>query len=170
MSSVQSTPFGFEADKQFMAQALKQAQKALLEDEVPVGALVVDEQGEVIARAFNAVEMKKTQIAHAEMLALSKAGRKKGDWRLNGCWLYVTLEPCAMCMGSIQLSRIEGVVFGAPSPLFGFQLDNADGVSIYKKKVIQIISGINAEESAHILKQFFQKKRKSHERRIKETI
>lgn len=170
MSTIQSTPFGIKEDVRFMGLALKQAHKALAAQEVPVGAVVVDEQGLTIGKAYNAVETKKTQIAHAEMRALTKAAQKRGDWRLNGCWLYVTLEPCAMCIGLIQLSRLEGIVFGASSPLFGFQLDNNDGVPIYKKKVIQVIPGIFAEESAHILKQFFQKKRMSRERRTKKTL
>ncbi len=107
-----------------MRQALKLAQKAAVIDEVPIGALVVNEQGVILGRGYNMVEKLCTQTAHAELRALTQAGKKVGDWRLNGCWLYVTLQPCAMCLNSIKLSRIQGVVYGAESPLFGYHLDN----------------------------------------------
>lgn len=117
--------FGHEKDLFFMSQALLQAQKALDKDEVPVGAVVVNADGVIIARGMNCTEAHHTQHAHAESLAIAKAGKKMRDWRLEGCWIYVTLEPCAMCMHLILLSRLAGVVFGASSPLFGFHLDNS---------------------------------------------
>jgi tRNA(adenine34) deaminase len=160
-----ASPFGPEQDKKYMKQALTQARKALVADEVPVGALVVDEQGVVIGRGYNLVMKQCSQRAHAEAIAIAQAGKKQGDWRLNGCVLYVTLEPCAMCMALIYLSRISTVVYGATSPLFGYQqdmLDNGTIIRVYKKDV-QIVPGIMADEAVSLLKQFFQKKRKKGE-------
>jgi tRNA(adenine34) deaminase len=154
------SPFGKEKDIYFMQQALRLAEKAFQADEVPIGSIVVNAQGKIIGRGFNIVEQKNTQVAHAEMLALQKAGAKNGDWRLEECWLYVTLEPCAMCMHMSLLSRIEGIVFGARSPLFGFHLDNSLSLALYKKSAPTIIEGVCADEAALLLKRFFQTKRK----------
>lgn len=145
----------------YMKQALNQAQKAFDADEVPIGAVVVDAQGKVLSRAYNNAEKSHTQAGHAEVLAISKAGKKIGDWRLNGCWLYVTLEPCAMCLHLILLSRLEGVVFGASSPVFGYHLDKVGTLSIYKNSClpIKVIEAVCAQESAQMLKHFFIKKR-----------
>lgn len=99
--------------------AYRQACKAYNTNEVPVGAVIVDMDGSIIGRGYNKIEKNQTQAAHAEMIALSKAAQKKKGWRLDGCTLYVTLEPCLMCLGGILLSRITTIVYGAPSPLFG---------------------------------------------------
>ena len=152
------TVFGTQQDHIFMQAALQQAQKAYKKKEVPVGAVVVDATGMIIARGYNKVESQKTQTAHAELCALVKAAKKINDWRLNGCWLYVTLQPCSMCMGLIKLSRMQGIVYGAPSPLFGYHLDNQDGLPVYKIDTL-IISGIGEEQAANILKKFFREKR-----------
>ncbi len=156
-----ASPFGDAQDIQYMRKALAQAQSALKYDEVPIGAVVVAPSGEIIARAYNKVEKKHTQSAHAEVLALAKAGKKLKNWRLEGCWLYVTLEPCAACMHLIMMSRAAGIVFGAPSPLFGFHLDNDRILRVYKKDTVHIIAGVCAQESADMLQQFFKKKRRS---------
>jgi len=151
--------FGHERDMFFMSQALVQAQKALDKDEVPVGAIVVNRAGKIIGRGMNKVETLHTQHAHAESLAIQAAGKKLQDWRLEGCWVYVTLEPCAMCMHLILLSRLEGVVFGASSPLFGYHLDNGLSLGLYKNCTLTIISGIGNEMAGALLKQFFKSKR-----------
>jgi len=142
-----------------MRQALAQAHRAFERDEVPIGAVVVNKDGAIIARGYNQVEVQDTQSAHAELLAINKAGKKRGDWRLNDCWLYVTLEPCSMCMNLIYLSRFAGVVFGAASPLFGYRLDNTQSDQVYKKVTICVVEGVGADESAQLLKNFFNKKR-----------
>lgn len=95
----------------FMDLALAEAQKAYDLDEVPVGAVIVKD-GEVIARAYNMKETKKISTAHAEILAIEEASRAIGDWRLNGCDMYVTLEPCAMCASAIAQSRISNLYIG----------------------------------------------------------
>lgn len=143
----------------YMQQALKMAHKAFDLDEVPVGCVIVH-NGKIVARACNEVERKDTQCAHAEMTALSKAGKKLGDWRLLGCELYVTLEPCAMCMYAILLHRVAGVIYGASSPVFGYQLDKQGVDPLYKYDALRIVSGILQEESAQLLKKFFTSKRR----------
>lgn len=159
----QETIFGAEQDAHFMRKALRQAQLAFKHDEIPVGAVIVNCQGEIIARGINKVEQRHTQTAHAECLAIERAGKVLGDWRLEGCWLYVTLEPCGMCMNLILLSRLAGVVFGASSPLFGFHLDTTLSVALYQKKTLAIVGGIHEKEAGELLKQFFKMRRKKKE-------
>ncbi len=147
----------------YMSKALQQAQKAFNKNEVPIGALIVDPQGNIIGRGHNLVEQKKQQTAHAEIRAIEQACRKQKDWRLDGCWIYVTLEPCSMCMNLILLSRCTGLVYGASSPIFGFELDNTGPLQLYRRNKIQIIKEICQKESIELLKNFFKKKRKSSE-------
>jgi tRNA(adenine34) deaminase len=154
------TVYGKEKDLFFMQEALGQAKLAYAMDEVPIGAVVVNSKGVIIARSYNSVERDCTQRAHAESLAIEGAGKSIGDWRLNGCWLYVTLEPCSMCMGLVKLSRLAGVVYGAGSPLFGFHLDNEEDHWVYKKDVFPVIEGVMVNETAELLKNFFYNKRK----------
>jgi tRNA(adenine34) deaminase len=148
-------------DLYYMRQALVQAHKAAAKDEVPVGAVIVDADGKIIARAHNLVEAKKTQGAHAECLAIAQAGKKRGDWRLEECTIYVTLEPCAHCIQLIIMSRVKRLVYGAASPLFGYTLDTHGMVSIYKNShfLTSVVAGIEAQESARLMQQFFKNKR-----------
>lgn len=147
----------------YMEKALRQAVLAYNKNEVPVGAVIVDAHGNILSRAYNKVEGAKCQMAHAEVLAIKKACKKVGDWRLNGCSLYVTLEPCLMCLGLIQLSRIKKIVFGADSPLFGSivsnQVDKKKAVN-KRAKCIEIKRGICGTECARLLQSFFIKQRK----------
>jgi tRNA(adenine34) deaminase len=146
--------------QRYMQLALTQAQHAFDKDEVPVGAVIVAPDGRILAQAFNETESTHSQTAHAEMLAIAQAGTALGDWRLQDCWLYVTLEPCAMCMNAIILSRVAGVVYGASSPLFGYLKVDKEGSSwLYKRDALTILSGIGELESQQLLKQFFKKKR-----------
>jgi tRNA(adenine34) deaminase len=139
-------------DNQLMRYALNEAEKALKRGEVPIGAIVVDEAGNIIGRGYNRMEMKKCQTEHAEIVAIKKACKKKGDWRLNKCWLYVTVEPCSMCMGLIKLCRIEGVVWGA----------NAQKLPLRQQNMV-IKEGIQKEECTTIVKNFFHLLRKKKE-------
>ncbi len=157
-----SSPDIRQHDTTYMRAALKQAERAAQLDEVPVGAVIVDATGAIIARGYNLTEKRSTQCAHAEMQALVKAGKKLGDWRLLGCWIYVTLQPCAMCMQAIVLHRLAGVVYGASSPLFGFDLDKEVADRLYKKDVICIVAGVMQEEASMLLKKFFKAKRLTH--------
>lgn len=160
-----STPFGHDQDQIFMSQALELARQAAARNEVPIGAVVVNGRGEIIGSGFNATEYLHTQSAHAEVLAVAAAGTANNDWRLTGCWLYVTLEPCFMCMGLIYLSRLAGVVYGAQSPLFGSQLDSSRMVSVYKVDTLVVIGGVCQQEASHMLKVFFRKKRSNDDSR-----
>lgn len=158
-----TTIFGPEKDHFFMQEALTQAREALEEDEVPIGAVVVDAHGTIIGRGHNKVMAECTQAAHAEIRALEQAGKAQGDWRLEGCWIYVTLEPCAMCMNLIKLSRLAGVVYAASSPLFGYSqqnpLDKVGYLPLYKEDTIFIKSGIEVDAAVMLLRQFFKQKR-----------
>ena len=139
---------------QYMKAAIEQARLALDMGEVPVGAVVV-KNGEIIAAAHNLVETNKDASAHAEMLALSMAAKAVGDWRLSGCSLYVTLEPCPMCTGAILNSRISEVIFGAfdaEMGCCGSCTDLTDGVL---SRRVRCIGGIMEEECAQLLSEAF---------------
>ena len=156
-----------QSDQYFMGEALRQAQKAYLQEEVPIGAVVVH-QGRIIARAFNQVETLKDATAHAEMLALTQAESVIGDWRLNGCNLYVTKEPCPMCAGAIVHCRIDRVIFGCADEKGGA----AGGfINILQQEknlnhVSDITPEVLGEESRMLLKTFFAEARiKNKEKR-----
>jgi tRNA(adenine34) deaminase len=155
------SPFGQDKDRFFMTKAFRQAELALKYDEVPVGAVVVSPEGHIIGRGYNQTEKKSSQAFHAEMLAITKAGISLHDWRLCDCWVYVTLEPCAMCMNLIRLSRCAGVVYGATSPLFGYQVVDKDSCfPVYKENVVKIIQAdLYIDKSAALLKSFFRVRR-----------
>jgi len=143
----------------YMKEALKEAQKAFDQGEVPVGSILVY-QNEIIARFANQVETLIDATAHAEILCLRKGFEVLGNWRLTGCTLYVTLEPCPMCAGAIISSRIDRIVWGAPDLRQGAggSLINLLGVP-HPIHTVQVTSGVLAEESAHLMKTFFQKRR-----------
>ena len=144
-------------DNTFMDLALKEAVKAMDIGEIPVGAIIVDKNGEVIAKAFNKTEIMKCQTGHAELLAIQKAAKKVNNWRLEGCTMYVTLEPCIMCFGLIALSRMESLVYGLKSPLFGCDIDNKDTFPLYKKHLN--VRAHESTESAKLLRTFFERRR-----------
>ena len=145
-------------DIQYMQKALVLAQQAYDLGEVPIGALVVSSTGEILGQGFNQSEIKKCQDEHAEMNAIRAACQQQGDWRLQGCTLYVTLEPCFMCFGCIDLSRIERLVYAAESPLFGYHQARESLLDI-AKHLKNVTSGICKEEAECLLKRFFKQKR-----------
>lgn len=145
-------------NEKYMRAAIAMAQRAAKKDEVPVGAVIV-RNGNIISRAYNLRETKKDPLAHAELLAIRKAARKLRGWRLEGCTLYVTLEPCPMCAGAVVNSRIEEVVFGTYDPkagAFGTMYDLAEGKLNHKPK---ITGGVMKDECANLLKNYFSRKR-----------
>ncbi|MGB9812633.1 MAG: tRNA adenosine(34) deaminase TadA [Thermovenabulum sp.] len=143
----------------FMREALKEARKAFEGDEVPVGAVIVKD-GEIIARGRNRRESLQDATAHAEIIAIKEACERLKSWRLSGCTLYVTLEPCPMCAGAVILSRIDRVVFGAYDPKSGCAGSVMDLFSCDKfNHHPEIIGGVLEEECARLLKEFFKKKR-----------
>ena len=145
-----------EEDLNFMKSAVEEAGKAFSEDEVPVGAVIV-KNGEIISAAHNTVEKDASCVMHAEIKAILAAQKKLENWRLDGCTLYVTLEPCVMCCGAITLSRIARLVYGAPDPKGDSKVGGAV-LSILGGK-IEITAGIMEGESAVLLKDFFKMKR-----------
>ena len=150
-------------DSIYMQKALMLARKAAALGEVPIGAVVVAPDGAIIGKGYNRAERKMSQSYHAEVIALQQAGRAFKDWRLEGCTLYVTLAPCVMCYGLTCLSRIERLVYGAESPLFGYHLDNECLPRLYRNHMKGVTSGILAQESTLLLEQFFKQKRKKGE-------
>jgi tRNA(adenine34) deaminase len=147
-------------DTQMMKKALLLAKKAAEKDEVPVGALIVRE-GKIIARAYNKRETKKSPTAHAELLAIENAAKKLGGWRLPGCTLYVTLEPCPMCAGAIINARIPTVVYGAPDPKAGALGSVYDLAQGKLNHTPQVIEGVLRDECGAVLTEYFKNKRKN---------
>lgn len=145
----------------FMQKALDQAHNAYQKKEVPIGCVVVDAHGVIQGRGYNQVEQRCTQAAHAEITALKQAGKKLKNWRLEGCTVYVTLEPCAMCMNLILLSRAAGVVYAARSPLFGYHLDNELTLSVYNRNAFKVVEGICAVQAQELLQKFFKEQREN---------
>ena len=150
-----------EADGHYMRLALKEATAAAAEDEVPIGAVIVH-AGRVIASAHNQREQLHDPTAHAEMIAITQAAGVLGDWRLEGCTLYVTLEPCPMCAGASVLARIPRVVYGAADPKAGavrslFQL--IDDPRLNHRA--EVLAGVMAEPCGRILTEYFRRKRRS---------
>lgn len=146
-------------DEKYMKEAIKEAKKAWAKDEVPIGAVIV-KNGKVIARAHNLRESKQIATAHAEIIAIEKACKKIGSWRLNDCTLYVTLEPCAMCSGAMILSRVDRIVYGASDPKGGcvdscIKMYEQQGFNHYP----EVTSGILKDECSSMLTTFFKNKR-----------
>ena len=144
-----------------MAVALQRAQLASISsNDIPVGALILDKDMNIISAGHNQRELLKNSIAHAEILALESAGKSLGSWRLDECTLVVTLEPCAMCAGAILQSRIQRVVFGAwdaKAGACGSKWDLLrDGRSLHK---VEVISGVLKSECTQLLEDFFSLKR-----------
>ena len=145
-------------DKVFMTEALRLAAVAAEKGEIPVGAIVVRD-GEIIGRGYNLRENKKSATAHAEIIAIEQACAAVGDWRLKGCVLYVTLEPCPMCAGAIVNSRIDRVVFGAKDGAAGCcgSLINFNAYPFNHSFSIE--GGVCEEECISLLKAFFESRR-----------
>ena len=139
------------SDVYYMNLAIKEARRAVLIDEVPIGAIVVW-RDKVIATCYNRKEKDKIATAHAEVLAINAACRYLDTWRLDECVLYTTVEPCMMCTGAIIQSRISKVVYGAKNEAFGY-------LSKLENSKIEVIGGVLASECASILSCFFQKQR-----------
>ena len=146
--------------KQLMQQAIELAKRAEIFDDVPVGALIVNEQGEVLATGQNLRDKDNDPTAHAEIVAIKNAGNKIGNWRLDDLTLVVTLEPCVMCAGAIAQSRMKRLVFGAfdeRAGAVGSVFDVLRGPRTFNN--IEIVNGIMSKECSEILKDFFVKKR-----------
>ena len=145
----------------YMNEALKLAKKASEQDEIPVGAVVVDSSsGEIIGRGYNMCEQLSSPIKHAEMIALEQAANSRGSWRLTNAALYVTLEPCAMCTGAIINSRISRIVFGAYDKRAGSCCSSVDLFELTKTHTPKMTGGVLEDECQALLSDFFKNKRK----------
>ena len=159
LESPAGEPRFFGRDEHFMRLALREAERAVEHDDVPIGALVVS-QGEVIAAAGNERELRGDPTAHAEVLALREAARALGGWRVPDSVLYVTLEPCAMCAGAIVLARVPRVVMGALDPKAGAAGSVMDVLGDERLNHRPVVArGLLAEESAALLSGFFADRR-----------
>jgi tRNA(adenine34) deaminase len=149
----------FPRDEYFMRLAIREAERALEHDDVPVGAVIV-RGGEVVGAGHNERELREDPTAHAEMLAIREAARALGSWRLLDTALYVTLEPCAMCAGAIVLGRIPRVVYGAPDPKAGAAGSVLDILAEPRlNHRPEVASGLLADECAELLLAFFRSRR-----------
>lgn len=151
-------------EEKYMKQAIHQAKKAYALDEVPIGCVIVYE-GKVIARGYNRRNTDKNTLSHAEIIAIRKASKKLGDWRLEGCTMYITLEPCPMCAGAIVQARVTEVVVGSMNPKAGcagsvLNLLEVDG---FNHKV-KITRGVLEEECSAMLSDFFKELREKKKR------
>lgn len=144
-----------QIQEKYMREALRQAKKASAAGDVPIGCVIVYED-RIIARGYNKRNQQKTTLGHAEITAIQKASKKLGDWRLEGCTMYVTLEPCPMCAGAIVQARIPYVVVGAMNPKAGcagsilnlLQMERFNHQS-------ELVTGVLEEECSNLMKEFF---------------
>ena len=149
----------YEKDKKFMWEAIKEAEKSAALDEVPVGAVIVKDN-KIIARGHNLREKTHDPTSHAEIVAIRKACKKLKSWRLEGCTIYVTIEPCAMCAGTLLWTRIDRIVFGANDPKGGaigssFELFRVKNINHHP----EITRGVLDGECASLISNYFKKKR-----------
>lgn len=147
-------------DEKYMKEAIKQAKKAAAIEEVPIGCVIVCED-KIIARGYNKRNLKKNTLAHAEIIAMNKASKVIGDWRLEGCTMYVTLEPCPMCAGAIVQARIPRVVIGSMNPKAGcagsvLNVLQTEGFN----HQVELETGVLGMECSEMLSSFFRELRK----------
>ena len=156
--------------ERFMKEAIRQAKKARALEEVPIGCVIVHE-GKIIARGYNRRNTDKNTLSHAELNAIRKASKKLGDWRLEGCTMYVTLEPCQMCSGALVQSRIDEVVIGCMNPKAGcagsvLDMLHEDGFN----HQVETKVGLLGEECSQMLKDFFKALREEGKRKKLEQV
>lgn len=147
-------------DEYFMTEALKEAQKAFDIDEVPIGA-VIEHKGEIIGRGYNRRNTEKNPLMHAEIIAINEAAKVIGDWRIEDCTMYVTVEPCPMCSGAIVQARIPKVVFGTHNAKAGC---GGSIINLLQMERLnhrcEVVSGIMEDECRDMMKMFFKRFRK----------
>ena len=149
----------YTEDERFMKEAIRQAKKAEAIGDVPIGCVIVCD-GKIIARGYNKRNKNKTVLAHAELLAMSKACKKTGDWRLEDCTMYITLEPCQMCAGAIVQARMGRVVIGAMNPKAGCAGSVLNLLEMPEfNHQVQVERGVLGEECSRMLTEFFKELR-----------
>lgn len=149
-------------DRNLMHKALDLARIAALENEVPIGCIIVDRNNVIVGTGFNRKEQQQNPCLHAEMIAIQQASQKLKSWRLIDCKMYVTLEPCLMCAGAIYQSRLSAVIYGCLDPKAG-ALNSLYSIHIDSRlnHQFKVRTGLLGEESSHLLKSFFKNKRKT---------
>lgn len=148
-----------QIQEKYMREALRQAKKASAAGDVPIGCVIVYED-RIIARGYNKRNQQKTTLGHAEITAIQKASKKLGDWRLEGCTMYVTLEPCPMCAGAIVQARIPYVVVGAMNPKAGCAGSILNLLQIERfNHQSELVTGVLEEECRDLMKEFFRELR-----------
>lgn len=153
------------ADEKFMKAAITQARKAYAIDEVPIGCVIV-QNDKIIARGYNRRNIDKNTLAHAELSAIRKASKKTGDWRLEDCTMYVTLEPCQMCAGAIVQSRMKRVVIGSMNAKAGCAGSILNLLQMQQfNHQVEITRGVREEECSQMLSQFFRALRERKKRK-----
>ena len=156
--------------EKYMREAIRQAKKAWALDEVPIGCVFVFD-GKIIARGYNRRNTDRNTLSHAELNAIKKASKKLGDWRLEGCTMYVTLEPCQMCAGAIVQARIDEVVIGSMNPKAGCAGSVLNLLDIPQfNHQVKITRGILQEECSALLSDFFRELRKRKKEQKKDTL
>ena len=156
--------------EKYMREAIRQAKKAWALDEVPIGCVIVFD-GKIIARGYNRRNTDRNTLSHAELNAIKKASKKLGDWRLEGCTMYVTLEPCQMCAGAIVQARIDEVVIGSMNPKAGCAGSVLNLLDIPQfNHQVKITRGILQEECSALLSDFFKELRKRKKEQKKDTL
>ncbi|MBO5237359.1 MAG: tRNA adenosine(34) deaminase TadA [Lachnospiraceae bacterium] len=146
-------------EERYMGYAIRQAKKALLSEDVPIGCIIVYEN-RIIARGYNKRNKKKTTLAHAELDAIAKASKVLGDWRLEECTMYVTLEPCQMCAGAIVQARIPKVVIGCMNPKAGCAGSILNLLQMQKfNHQVEVVRGVREAECSQMLSAFFKELR-----------
>lgn len=155
-------------EEKYMKEAIRQAKKAYRLGEVPIGCVVVYEE-KIIARGYNRRTVDKNTLAHAELIAIRRASRKLDDWRLEGCTMYVTLEPCQMCSGAIIQARIPKVVVGCMNPKAGCagSILNLLQVPAFNHQA-ELVTGVLEEECSQMMKSFFRELREKKKKQEKE--
>ena len=147
-------------EERYMGMAIRQAKKALVSGDVPIGCIIVY-QNQIIARGYNKRNRKKTTLAHAELDAIAKASKVLGDWRLEECTMYVTLEPCQMCAGAIVQARIPKVVIGCMNPKAGCAGSVLNLLQMKEfNHQVEVVRGIREEECSELLSSFFRELRR----------
>ena len=156
--------------EKYMREAIRQAKKAWALDEVPIGCVIVFD-GKIIARGYNRRNTDRNTLSHAELNAIKKASKKLGDWRLEGCTMHVTLEPCQMCAGAIVQARIDEVVIGSMNPKAGCAGSVLNLLDIPQfNHQVKITRGILQEECSALLSDFFRELRKRKKEQKKDTL
>lgn len=156
--------------EKYMREAIRQAKKAWALDEVPIGCVIVFD-GKIIARGYNRRNTDRNTLSHAELNAIKKASKKLGDWRLEGCTMYVTLEPCQMCAGAIVQARIDEVVIGSMNPKAGCAGSVLNLLDIPQfNHQVKITRGILQKECSALLSDFFRELRKRKKEQKKDTL